>query len=242
MEKNMFLDQFHTQTPNGIVFSAEQGSLFAKTVAGDFNVIHDPESKRFCVPGDLLFAMVLSKYGLSTHMHFDFQGMVGRDVELVYPEIPSDEFSITNAAGKPFMSVSRSGEINTNANIIEQLIREYVAFSGQNFPHILMPLMEKHNVIINPARPLVIYESMTLELNSAQLSNPTLGLNGSELEVNGKRGDVKLHFVVKDNDVEIGRGYKKLVLSGLREYDKDTAQNLIDLYETLKADFYNSQC
>jgi hypothetical protein len=237
----MFLDQFHTQTSNGIVFSATQGSLFAKTVAGDFNVIHDPESKRFCVPGDLLFAMVLSKYGLNTHMHFDFQGMVGKDVELIYPATPGGEFSITNAAGKPFMSVTRSGALTTNALMIEQLIREYVAFSGQNFPHILMPLMEKHNVIINPARPLVIYESMTLELNSADLTNPTLGLNGSELEVNGKRGDVKLHFIVNDNGIAVGQGYKKLVLSGLREYNQDTAQSLIDLYETLKADFYSSQ-
>jgi hypothetical protein len=239
--KIMFLDQFHTQTSEGIAFSAEQGSLFAKTVAGDFNVIHDPESKRFCVPGDLLFAMVLGKYGLNTNMHFDFQGMVGKDVALIYPENPDDKFSITNATGKSFMSVTRSGELNNNATMIEQLIREYVAFSGQNFPHILMPLMEKHNVIINPARPLVIYESMTLELNTVELTNPTLALNGSELDVNGKRGDVKLHFVVKENGTEIGQGYKKLVLSGLREYDTDTAQSLIDLYETLKADFYSTQ-
>ena len=101
--------------------------------------------------------------------------------------------------------------------------------------------MEKHNVIINPARPLVIYESMTLELNTIELTNPTLALNGSELNVNGKRGDVKLYFVVKENGTKIGQGYKKLVLSGLREYDKDTAQSLIDLYEKLKADFYSTQ-
>jgi hypothetical protein len=237
----MFLDQFHTQTAEGIAFSAKQSSLFAKTVAGDFNVIHDPDSKRFCVPGDLLFAMVLGKYGLSTDMHFDFEGMVGKDAPLIYPDNPGNKFSITNPAGKPFMSVTRSGEPNTNSMIIEQLIREYVAFSGQNFPHILMPLMEKHHVIINPARPLVIYESMTLALETSNLTNPTLGLNGSELKVNGKRGDVKLHFVVKENGQEIGQGYKKLVLSGLREYDKDTAQSLTDLYETLKADFYSKQ-
>ncbi|MFT4997062.1 MAG: hypothetical protein ACJA0M_000125 [Chitinophagales bacterium] len=237
----MFLDQFYTQTSEGIAFSAEQSSLFAKTIAGDFNVIHDPDSKRFCVPGDLLFAMVLGKYGLSADMHFDFEGMVGSDAPLIYPDNPDSEFSITNPVGKSFMSVTRSGKPNTNATMIEQLTREYVAFSGQNFPHILMPLMEKHNVIINPARPLVIYESMTLALETVNLTNPTLGLNGSELEVNGKRGDVKLHFVVKENGVEIGQGYKKLVLSGLREYDKDTAQSLINLYETLKANFYSKQ-
>ena len=43
--------------------SAEQGSRFAKEVAGDFNPIHDHDSKRFCVPGDLLFAIALSDFG-----------------------------------------------------------------------------------------------------------------------------------------------------------------------------------
>jgi len=61
----MFLQKYYSGDDEKIHFSRQQASRFAKEVAGDFNPIHDQEAKRFCVPGDLLFALVLSKYGLS---------------------------------------------------------------------------------------------------------------------------------------------------------------------------------
>ncbi|MEX2365607.1 MAG: DUF3581 family protein, partial [Pseudohongiellaceae bacterium] len=80
----MFLDAFHTQhTDNTISISAEQGSAFAKEIAGDFNPIHNIGAKRFVVPGDLLFALVLNRYGLSKSMSVRFSGMVGPDRELI---------------------------------------------------------------------------------------------------------------------------------------------------------------
>ncbi len=233
----MFLDEFHHESAEGITFSADQASQFAKRIAGDFNPIHDPDAKRFCVPGDLMFAMVLSRYGVNTSMEFTFEGMVGKDTPLIYPESPDNEFSISNAAGKNFMSVTRGGDLIQDPITVEKFIRQYVAFSGRNFPHILMPLMEKHNVIINPDRPLVIYESMTHTLDTIELDDPKLDMGGSELAVNGKRGDVKFHFVISENGKEIGRGYKKLVLSGLREYDAEVAKYLIDYYAQRKAEF-----
>ena len=51
-------------------------------MAGDFNHIHDEDSKRFCVPGDLLFAVLLSKEGISQKMRFEFSGMVGDGIAL----------------------------------------------------------------------------------------------------------------------------------------------------------------
>ena len=61
----MFLDSFYNQNDSQLTISAEQGSRFAKAVSNDFNPIHDADSKRFCVPGDLLFAIALQRYGLS---------------------------------------------------------------------------------------------------------------------------------------------------------------------------------
>ena len=63
-------------------FSRQQASQFAKQVATDFNPIHDEDSKRFCVPGDLLFAVLLHKYGLTEQLSCTFNGMVGADVPL----------------------------------------------------------------------------------------------------------------------------------------------------------------
>ena len=64
----MFLERYHA-TQNGLVLiSATQASRFAKEVAGDFNPIHNPDARRFCVPGDLLFALLLSHFGLSRQL------------------------------------------------------------------------------------------------------------------------------------------------------------------------------
>ena len=73
-----FLDSFYTRSgAHQYTVSAEQGSTFAKNIAGDFNPIHDAESKRFCVPGDLLFALALQEYGLHQRMDFQFLDLLG---------------------------------------------------------------------------------------------------------------------------------------------------------------------
>ncbi len=88
----MFLKEFYSGTNDCINITAEQGSLFAKEIANDFNPLHDVDSKRFCVPGDLLFSMVLEKYGVSSKMDFTFSGMVGHGVTLSFPETKEDHF------------------------------------------------------------------------------------------------------------------------------------------------------
>ena len=71
----MIIDQYFSE-PNGrICFTREQGSNFAKQMANDFNPLHDADAKRFCIPGDLLFAIILAKYGINQHMQFIFSGM-----------------------------------------------------------------------------------------------------------------------------------------------------------------------
>ena len=66
----MFLKEFYDTQENSIRIGANQASTFAKEIAHDFNPLHDADAKRFCVPGDLLFSLVLEKYGLSENMHF----------------------------------------------------------------------------------------------------------------------------------------------------------------------------
>ena len=153
----MFLEQFCDQQESAVSISAEQGSRFAKTISNDFNPIHDADSKRFCVPGDLLFALTLARYGVSQTMAFRFMGMVGADTPLRFPTAPSDHFQIVDDREKCYLYVQREGPVVQHADAIERLIKAYVYFSGQNFPHLLVQLMAKKNVMINPQRPLVIY-------------------------------------------------------------------------------------
>jgi hypothetical protein len=235
----MFIDQFYAQTNGEIAFTREHGSDFAKKIAGDFNPLHDVDGKRFCVPGDLLFAIVLSKYGVSQHMEFIFSGMVTDGIELTLPE-PGSEMAIRDAQGKEYLKIKSSGENSKEEALIQNLTRNYVEFSGHSFPHILQPLMAEQNVMINPARPMVIYESMTIDLDTLAVEAPQLEIDTNRLEVEGKRGVVKFAFTLVEKGSVIGRGCKRLLLSGLREYDAVAMDEAVADFTARKAAFQSS--
>ena len=230
----MFLENFYSLDQGKTLVSPEQASNFAKKVADDFNPIHDPDAKRFCVPGDLLFSLVLSKYGLSQEMCFTFAGMVGKGVPLNFPESDDHRITITDDNEKEYLHIDRKGDVSRDADLIERFVKSYVAFSGHTFPHILVPLMAEHNVMINPARPLIMYESMSVDLDSVDISKPTLELSKTELAVNGKRGDARVTFNVKCGEDIVGKGVKKLVLSGLREFDQSQIDAVVQSYSDHK--------
>ena len=233
----MFLDSFYNQNETDLTVSAEQGSRFAKAVSNDFNPIHDADSKRFCVPGDLLFAIALQRYGLSQEMHFTFSGMVSADTGLVFHEAPGDQFEIVDGRDKCYLQVERSSGAVFEQGMIEQLVRSYVLFSGQNFPYILVPLMAEQNVMINPARPLAIYQSMSLHLDRIDLAQPSVELADTQMVVEGKRGDVELQFRLMDGADVVGCGVKKIILSGLREYQQAAVDKMIADYKSWQANF-----
>ncbi|GGQ20334.1 DUF3581 domain-containing protein [Shewanella litoralis] len=230
----MFLSPYFTKQDQSVFISAQQASDFAKKVAEDFNPIHDVGAKRFCVPGDLLFALVLTEYGLSANMKFKFAGMVGDNVELHLDKSVTDKFSICDTKGKEYLHIERQGEVCKCDVQTAAFIKSYVAFSGLNFIHVLMPMMKQHQVMINPDRPLVIYESMSFHLDHFDFSTMSLHLVDQALVINGKRGDVTLTFELQSEGKVIGSGMKTLVLSGLRDYDDEKAQLLCDAYESRK--------
>lgn len=236
----MYLDEFYSENNHQISIRAEQASRFAKEIADDFNPIHNPDAKRFCVPGDLLFSLVLSKYGVSQKMCFLFKGMVGDNTPLNFTPTEADEFALTDDQDRTCLDVSREGVRSHSPELIEALTRNYVAFSGKNFPHTLQPLLESKQVMINPDRPLVIYERMLFEIDHFDFQQPTLRSAFAELEVNGKRGTADLHFEIVADDHVVGRGFKRLVVSGLKPYDEATAQALVQTYLDSKQAWYDS--
>jgi hypothetical protein len=232
----MIIDQFYSE-PNGrVCFTREQGSNFAKQMANDFNPLHDADAKRFCIPGDLLFAVILAKYGISQHMEFIFSGMVTAGVELVLPE-PSGELHINDTNGREYLRVKRAGDLTHAEAMIRNLTQSYVEFSGQTFPHILVPLLAEQQVMIHPERPMVIYESMTIDLDRLDITHPVLQADYNQLEINGKRGSVELAFHLEEGGEIVGRGKKHMLLSGLREYDEDVVVSAIATYNRSKAVF-----
>ncbi|RCV89286.1 DUF3581 family protein [Vreelandella rituensis] len=227
--------EFYSQRGEQVMISAEQASRFAKGVAGDYNPIHNPDARRFCVPGDLLFTLVLERFGLSRHMQFHFLAMVGADTPLNFSEVENGDIHVTDDNGKCYLTVTRSGETTRDNAAVDAFSRCYVAFSGKNFPHYLKPLMEEHGVMFNPKRPLVIYDSMGFSLERLDGFSPDLTLNHSSLEVNGKRADALLEFSIHSNGIPVGIGSKKLVVSGLCDYDAVAMEAIVAEFYRLKA-------
>lgn len=225
------LDSFYTVDADGAIrISAGQASRFAKEVAGDYNPLHDAGARRFCVPGDLLFALVLKRYGLSARMSFGFRGMVDADEPVYCPDTDAASFALTDSAGGVFMEVERDGDITRDEGGIETFIRQYTAFSGRTFPHYLIPLMAEKRVMFHPERPMVIYDSMGFELATTELSRPALELEYSTLEVNGRRGEAVMRFAIGDDGQSSGSGWKKLLISGVREYDEAAMDAFVERF------------
>jgi hypothetical protein len=236
----MNLEKYYNLEGSRLSFTRQQASDFAKSVAGDFNGIHDVDSKRFCVPGDLLFSVIIHHYGLRQTMGFSFSGMVGDDDTLILPEVNAREISIYDEHDKKYLDVSSTGEHTRKPELIESLTRNYVEFSGLTFPHVLVPLMRENNVMINTERPLVIYDHMRISLDTLDIDSVELELSDSIFRLYGKRGDVALNYDLCCNGERVGRGQKKIVLSGLREYDQASIDALVESYSERKNRYLSS--
>ena len=135
---------------------------------------------------------------------------------------------------KVYIEVERSGERTHDDTVIENFTRCYVAASGKNFPHTLKPLMENAGVMFNPDRPMIMYQSMSLALDTLDAPSPDLELHNAELKPDGKRGNVSLDYrLISDGNVA-GEVSKKLVVSGLRDYDAGAMDAVVEEFYRLK--------
>jgi len=235
----MALDITHyvTSDDGGMRFSNTQANHFAKGVAGDFNPIHDIGAKRFCVPGDLLFAALLSRYGVYANLQVDLMSLVNADVLVELPHSLDAHNEISDAKGRHLITLDVTGESTNDTAFVASLVERYVQFSGKTFPDILVGLMRENNVMINPARPLVIYKDMSLQLDRLKGDDLSLELDQATLDVDGKKGKACLRFVIRDGADIIGRGEKNMLLSGLREFDEAAMSEIVAQYSEWKTTY-----
>lgn len=240
----MELAHYFSQQDDTVSFTEEQASAFAKGVAGDFNPIHDPGSKRFCVPGDLLFCVLLHRYGVARVTAVQFSGMLDGQTRMRLPDTVNAAAHIVDAKERALLSLFLDGNRFSDSMFVNALSKAYVQFSGQTFPDILVPLMQSANVMINPDRPLVIYKDMAIELSGnlseLQGGGVSLSLADTDISVNGRKGAVNLRFNIHQNGEKIGSGEKNMVLSGLREYDATAMLEIIARYDQWR-DAYREQ-
>ena len=235
--ENMFIEKYSPINENQISFTRQQASDFAKQVADDFNPLHNIDAKRFCVPGDLLFSIIIAKAGLHKTMSFDFSGMVNDSIELTFPTQINDAFDIKDIKDKTYLTVHASGEKTENPSLINALTKAYVDFSGHTFPDILVKLMADKKVMINPARPMIMYQSMEISLQRLDITSLTLQLSQTSLTIEGKRGDAWLEFELLSEGEVVGHGKKHMLLSGIREYEQESIDAMVAQYHQSKADY-----
>lgn len=233
----MFLTPYFSTESEQFQFTRQQASHFAKKVAGDFNPIHDEDNKRFCVPGDLLFAVLLKTEGISQKMSFNFSGMVADGVGLKVESKCEKESAVVDANGKEYLHMTREGECSHDADFIEHVVTNYVQFSGMNFPHIMVPLMEEQQMMINCQRPLVIYESMEVEFERLDMTRPEVEYTGATFDVEGKRGVVTMNFAFKEDGIVVGTGKKRMIATGLKPYDQSAIDALVCTFHERKDAF-----
>ncbi len=234
----MFLENYCSISDDKISFTRQQASDFAKQIADDFNPLHDINAKRFCVPGDLLFSLVLERAGLHQEMSFTFSGMVTDGIALNFPSEISSSANIVDDKQKEYLNMTVSGACTKNSKAIEALTRAYVEFSGHTFPHILVELMKENKVMINPTRPMIMYESMSIHLDNVEFQDVALQLSSTTLDIDGKRGNACLSFDLVSQGSIIGHGKKFMLLSGLRDYCQDTIDNIVAQYNDTKALYF----
>jgi len=184
-----------------------------------------------------MFSFVLLHYGLSAHMTFRFRAMVDADEPVHCPPDEGDSLALTDRRGGVFMEAEREGEQTRDRQAVEAFMRQYVAFSGRTFPHYLIPVLAENRVMFHPDRPMVIYDSMGFTLDTFDFGLPELELESAALDARGKRGDVVMRFSISEGSRGLGSGWKKIVMSGLREYDEAAMNDFIEKFNRHRAHY-----
>jgi hypothetical protein len=80
---------------------------------------------------------------------------------------------------------------------------------------------------------------LTTEINLQRLdfSDPSLESTGSSLEVQGKKGLVRLDFRLLQAGEEVGQGAKYMALRGLQPYKDEAMQRVVDEYNSYKRSY-----
>lgn len=224
-----------------LTFDEQRSSAFAKSVAGDFNPLHDVGQSRFCVPGDLLFAALVSRYGLYAHTSVSFANMLPARSRLALPADIGNRLMLIDERDRQVLSLFVEGDCLADAWFSENLVTEYVQFSGRAFPELLVPMMREAEVMVNPSRPLVIYKDMAIRLDAPAVEKGmsdrqslTLIPQKQMLEVSEKKGAASIQFSIELDGARVGEGEKQIVLGGLRPYNEALISTVVDEYGARK--------
>jgi hypothetical protein len=71
---------------------------------------------------------------------------------------------------------------------------------------------------------------MTLKFKHLNFHKPSLKMLEPKMEVNGKRATAYLYFQITAGEEVVGDGFKKLAVSGLRDYEAEPMEAFVEEY------------
>jgi hypothetical protein len=75
---------------------------------------------------------------------------------------------------------------------------------------------------------------MEISLDHLDIQQPILESTGSSLEVQGKKAMAELRFHIMENGREVGHGAKHMAFRGLRTYQEEDMQRVVNDYISYK--------
>jgi hypothetical protein len=91
-----------------------------------------------------------------------------------------------------------------------------------------------HGTVANQANSEFLFQDKLLQLPLEVLRLFQGFIPGTSMDVDGKRGNASLRFRFLENGQLVGYGEKRMVLSGLREYEEGAMQRMVDEYARRK--------
>ena len=140
------------------------------------------------------------------------------------------------------MELELDGKSSNDEHIISKIIKEYVQFSGKNFPDVMVPLMRTENLMFNPARALIMYKCMQINMTRVDVSSIELKFDEAVIDVKGKRATVTFKFDFYEGNEKVGTGQKEMLLSGLIPYEESVMNGVIADYQAAKEKYLSTAC
>lgn len=207
-------------------------SAYARNVAKDFNPIHSHLAKKYCVPGDLIFALITEMHGAHNYMRVDFLNRVGAECKLFF-DTKRIALALLDVDKKLYAELATAGDKSVCPKRLKTVSNVVVSCTSGYFPYKLIDNLREENVMLSIRRSMVMLKSIEVELrNIHSASSLVAKYQSSGLELSGKRGEVKVYFQLFDDDgISVGFVTKTVLIIGIEKFNDKASKQYLDDYE-----------
>lgn len=215
-------------------FNAVACDAYARNVVKDFNPIHNHLAKNYCVPGDLIFALMVERGGVHGSMRMDFLNRVGKDSEYIFVSGKAG-MALLDRGNKVQAQLIGSGDASVCVKCISAVSDAVLSCTSSYFPYKMMRSLRAENLMLSGCRSLVILKSIEVNVSDLHFaSDLTAVFCSSSLRHSGRRGTIDAHFqLVGGNGQVLGQVIKTALIIGIERFNGKRSAQYLENYESL---------